>query len=129
MTICRKCGKEGEFYAGVASRCKECHKAAIKVSRTARLEEVRDYDKQRARLPNRVEQNLRISTEWRRKNEQGYKAQTAVGNALRDGRLKRQPCWVCGEKAVAHHPDYSAPLDVVWLCQAHHKQTHALIAH
>lgn len=44
------------------------------------------------------------------------------------GLLKKQPCWVCGEKAIAHHPDYDRPLDVVWLCQPHHKQTHALVA-
>jgi hypothetical protein len=44
-------------------------------------------------------------------------------------------CFKCGiektpahdEKPEAHHPDYSAPLDVVWLCSAHHKQAHALI--
>jgi len=32
----------------------------------------------------------------------------------------------CANKPEAHHPDYSAPLDVVWLCSAHHKQAHAL---
>ena len=55
------------------------------------------------------------------------KARIAVNNAVRDGRLMRQPCFICGEKAEAHHPDYSRPLDVVWLCDSHHKQTHALV--
>lgn len=66
--------------------------------------------------------------EWKKSNPERRAANVKVGNAVRDGRLRKQPCWVCGAKAVAHHPDYSRPLDVVWLCQPHHKQTHALVA-
>jgi hypothetical protein len=38
------------------------------------------------------------------------------------GRLVKQPCAVCGstEKVEKHHKDYLKPLDVVWLCRAHH---------
>jgi hypothetical protein len=33
---------------------------------------------------------------------------------------------ICGRGPVhAHHPDYSQPLDVVFLCQRHHSQLHA----
>lgn len=43
------------------------------------------------------------------------------------GYLIRQPCAHCGEaKTEKHHPDYSKPLFVVWLCRpchlAHHKR-------
>ena len=39
--------------------------------------------------------------------------------------MRRHPCWVCGaEKVVAHHADYSRPLDVVFLCLSHHRQLH-----
>jgi ribosomal protein L15E len=32
---------------------------------------------------------------------------------------------VCGaKKSVAHHEDYKKPLDVIWLCQEHHKAVH-----
>jgi hypothetical protein len=41
------------------------------------------------------------------------------------GRLIPQPCAVCGSnKAEKHHPDYSKPLLVVWLCYFHHQQLH-----
>lgn len=54
------------------------------------------------------------------------KAKAAVKRAVRKGILVRQPCWVCGDSKVhGHHPDYSAPLDVVWLCRAHHQQLHS----
>jgi hypothetical protein len=48
-----------------------------------------------------------------------------VASALNNGSLVRQPCEVCGRKyAVAHHDDYSKPLDVRWLCLSHHRQHH-----
>lgn len=64
---------------------------------------------------------------WTAKHPDRRKAAVTLNNAVRDGRLRQQPCHICGSKAVAHHPDYSRPLDVVWLCQPHHKQAHALV--
>lgn len=52
-------------------------------------------------------------------------AHKATGNAIRDGRIIRQPCEQCGSKQVqAHHDDYSRPLDVRWLCVTHHNEHH-----
>jgi hypothetical protein len=52
------------------------------------------------------------------------RAQRLVQTALRKGILERQPCEVCGEKADAHHDDYSEPLKVRWLCRRHHIREH-----
>ncbi len=39
-----------------------------------------------------------------------------------------EPCVVCGdEKSQRHHPDYSKPLEVVFLCDKHHKEEHKII--
>lgn len=54
-------------------------------------------------------------------------ARRAVKKALKDGVMNSQPCFICGEKAVAHHPDYSRQLDVVWLCPPHHRETHRIV--
>ena len=43
---------------------------------------------------------------------------------LKRGKIKRQGCAVCGEPAQMHHEDYSKPLDVMWLCKAHHQALH-----
>ncbi|RUU22662.1 hypothetical protein EN883_18610 [Mesorhizobium sp. M7A.F.Ca.AU.002.06.1.1] len=64
---------------------------------------------------------------WREENPVAYKAQTAVSNAVRDGRLFKQPCEFCGDDEVhAHHRDYTKPLEVVWLCPKCHHRLHAL---
>lgn len=53
------------------------------------------------------------------------KARSAVNHAVRDGRLLRLPCRLCGEeKTEGHHEDYSKPLDVVWLCKPDHHKVH-----
>jgi len=52
-------------------------------------------------------------------------ATAKVNHALRDNRLEKQPCFICGsDKVHGHHYDYSKPLDVIWLCPTHHMWMH-----
>ncbi len=52
-------------------------------------------------------------------------AGTMVALARQRGTLVQQPCEICGKpETVAHHDDYSKPLDVRWLCRAHHQEWH-----
>lgn len=53
------------------------------------------------------------------------RARLAVREALRDGRLVRGACEVCGSaNAQAHHDDYTKRLQVRWLCAFHHNRHH-----
>lgn len=66
------------------------------------------------------------SATWAERNPEKRKAQWAVNNAVRDGKLSKAPCEVCGEEEVdGHHDDYSKPLEVRWLCRVHHQAAHA----
>jgi hypothetical protein len=51
-----------------------------------------------------------------------YAARDAVRKAKRNGTLIPKPCESCGatDDIQAHHPDYSKPLDVQWLCRRCH---------
>lgn len=45
--------------------------------------------------------------------------------AVAKGKLLKEPCQECyNPKADAHHPDYSKPLEIVWLCRKHHLRLH-----
>ena len=66
--------------------------------------------------------------EWRQRNPEKVRAHWAVSNAIRYGKLQRQPCEVCGEtKSHAHHDDYNKPLDVKWLCHGCHWKRHGWV--
>jgi len=111
---------------GHLGKCKECTKRDAREVRAANLDYYRAYDKNRSTLPHRVELRDRIFAAWRMAHPDRRKAHNAVWAALRAGKIVKLPCWVCGAKAEAHHPDYSSPLDVVWLCRAHHMQAHSI---
>lgn len=56
---------------------------------------------------------------------QQYRARAIMSGAINRGELIRQPCERCGNpKSHGHHSDYSKPLDVIWLCAAHHNAEH-----
>lgn len=130
---CFKCGKTKsieEFYKhpqmadGRLGKCKTCTKKDVKQrykSPDGRRKVVA-YEKKRFQDPRRKQLVLNYQRK-RRKNSPGKaRARSAVNNAIRDGRLIRQPCKICGKKAQAHHPDYRRPLHVLWLCFRHHRE-------
>ena len=62
---------------------------------------------------------------WRTNNPLAYEAHKKLHWQITCGKIKKQPCEVCGEKNThAHHPDYSKPFEVMWLCPIHHKLEH-----
>ena len=68
--------------------------------------------------------------EWRRTHyltlEQKKKRNTRsyANTYLKRGKLFKQPCEVCGGNAQIHHPDYTKPLEIKWLCRRHHLDLH-----
>jgi len=138
---CKFCETEkngAEFYASNKGKCKECVKTAVKKNRSENAEYYKEFDRKRAMLPHRVkarkeyaqtekgkESHKRSKKKWLDKNTIKRAAHIMVGNYIRDGKLVKKPCEICGmEKVHAHHDDYARPLDVRWLCEIHHRQWH-----
>ena len=123
---CRKCGvrkSRNAFYAtplnrdGCMGKCKECHKAAMKKNRRTNPA-VQAAERQRAKLPHRRAKATIAAPRWREKNPQRYRAQNAINNAIRDGKLKRGACSCGAKKNVFGIPaDPKKPLQRVgWKC-------------
>lgn len=117
--------------SGFQSRCKECARAYQReYERTpdAREANRRRSMKRYAELRTTQEgrqKHAALTMKWKIANPEKYKAQYALGNNVSRGKIKRQPCEVCGNpKTHGHHDDYSKPLEVRWLCPKHHAETH-----
>lgn len=148
MKTCSKCEvrKSGsEFYAhpygadGLMSKCKECTKRDARENRKSKTEYYREYDRWRYQNHPQVrerhkrysqtdrgkESHKRSHQRWKERNASKRAAHVLTGNAIRDGKLEREPCEVCGATKVhAHHDDYAKPLEVRWLCPKHHQEWH-----
>lgn len=69
----------------------------------------------------------KYQAQYRDRWPEKHRAKQAVNNAIRDGRLVRpKHCQECGAtgKIHGHHPDYSKPLEVMWLCVQCHGLQH-----
>ncbi len=121
----KKCG------GGFTSRCRKCLNEQNRLCRIANYEartkqerahQAKPEVKERAKLlraKNKSKDADRLK-KMRAKYPEKYKARNALNNAIRDGKIIRKPCEICGAKAQAHHDDYSKQLDVRWFCQKHH---------
>ena len=134
--------KHSQMGDGRLNKCKDCTKSDVKEHRSQNIERVREYDRNRPNAAERNEKFKRYHKErmkddeyrldlnakkkvWNDNNVVRRAAHIITGNSIRDGRLIRKPCEVCGEiKVDAHHDDYERPLDVRWLCRTHHSEHH-----
>ena len=135
---CGRCGgvfPPDGFYSdkrrpnGLKSQCKTCHvEGSIRTrdadaARRRNREWMKSYscrpevlEKERTRSSGR-----RLSESWQ------HSARGELNAAVRRGKVVRpNKCSRCGVTAVphGHHEDYSAPLDVVWLCSGCHADLH-----
>ena len=131
MKQCFKCKVEkelSEFYKhkqmgdGHLNKCKECTKIDVDEHRSKNIEKIRAYDRERGHR-----QGYEYTKEYRERYPNKCRAHRLVSNAIKSKRLYKLPCEVCRttEKIHAHHDDYAKPLNVRWLCSAHHSQWHA----
>lgn len=147
IRLCKTCGIEkalddfpvykAKGTSGHRHQCRKCWNArwnVIVASHNSRYyhENTNGYrDRQKARtakmhLKSRKKHQDRNRT-YAKNHPEKIAAKVAVMIAVRSGKLTPLPCRVCGEKAQAHHDDYSLPLAVIWLCPLHHGERHRLL--
>lgn len=144
IRTCNICGitnATAEFYAGVTSRCKSCHRAKVKQNRQDKADYYKTYDAIRFQNDPKVRERhrryqatdkgkasmLQSRLKWLEANQDKRAAHVLLGNAVRDGRvMKPKSCQICaaGGRIDGHHDDYTKPLDVIWCCRKCHIEIH-----
>lgn len=141
----KRCGKCGALYnppkwqqVAFQWECPDCYakRRSRPVVRARRLRWQREYAARpeiKARNKAGRQGRERILAERERSLRRYYnerhtlkhQARRRCADAIKQGRLSRKPCSVCGnKKSHAHHHDYGRPFDVTWLCDVCHKKVH-----
>lgn len=88
-------------------------------------EKLRQYNREYNKLW-RKDYGYHNEYKWAKNNKTKVKVEQLLQDAVKKGIIKRKPCIICkNPKALAHHPNYSKPLEVIWLCPVHHKEIHS----
>jgi len=147
MINCRACGANKpteDYYKSNLKECKMCVRARVKAHREANLEKIQAYDRERGQTPERKQKNKDYQknmkenkpdlwrdmrkdacNKYRSNNKHKVNAVQKLERAVATGKIKKKPCIHCGDvNSEAHHPDYQKSLDVIWLCDLHHKEEH-----
>jgi hypothetical protein len=146
VKTCFKCGAAkpiAEFYThsqmgdGHLNKCKTCTKADV----AKRIEEKKQdpawMAAERARCRAKIakqrsetgikQPTYAVKEKWRKANRPKVRAELRARRAYSAGVLQKpSACQMCGQvkKLVMHHPDYSKPLAVWWLCTGCHGIVH-----
>jgi hypothetical protein len=140
MKSCYQCGRtlDLSFFGknkakedGLSHNCRDCMRA-YRVSRgrqkppgwVRKTQDMAEYRRAwKEAHPGYMSQKKR---EWLQANPDRRRFMDRYKYAVKTGKLVRWPCEVCGEQeSDGHHPDYSRPLVVVWLCKQHHREVHS----
>lgn len=145
---CTKCSaiKEIDLFPKGRNECKKCRSDFVLAHyhvhrneiRQSRKEYERSYDHARSQTPERRKYARNLYWENRDKILESRKGKTVqqkardplkdkckalFAYAVKTGRIKKNPCSICGEQKVeGHHFDYTKPYEVVWLCHRHHAE-------
>jgi len=149
MKLCKHCNQikpfdsfrpDARIKSGLSSWCKPCsnkrsNESKKKNPEKLKLRDRRKYEKKMRRL---YGDSYVVGSESNIKRRGGRKevlspeearirhnVRRVTRRAVANGKIAKMPCQVCGHHlSEIHHPDYSKPLDVIWLCPTHHREIH-----
>ena len=145
---CTKCCeiKEIDLFPKGRNECKKCRSNFVLVHYRLHRDEIcqsrkayeKEYDRKRNKDPERAEYARQLYWKNRDKileSRKGKivqqkprdplkeKCKALFAYAVKNGRIQKGCCSICGEQKVeGHHFDYSKPYEVVWLCHRHHAE-------
>jgi len=106
--------KKKKYYDNFCKRC-------------ARTKKTRNRDKEYQKRKRLINPKIKkIANDLYRKNNKiKIKAHKIIHKYIKQGIIKAEKCRDCDRLDThAHHPDYTKPLKIIWLCPIHHKLEH-----
>jgi hypothetical protein len=129
---CLRCGESSPLSVyGINRYCSVCQPAYDKERYAenkhkilAKHRETYKIDSLTPEFKARSNKNTKASYE---RNPEKQKCRAKARDAVNKGVIVKETCFLCGEENVQiHHPDYTQPLAIIWLCQLHHTQYHMM---
>lgn len=133
--------KDATMKSGYRARCKACVRIETARHRELNPERVRiigrrSRDKVRDQWATQRKRYIETHQDKVRTSRRNYylhgrnlakdRARQQLRDAIRAGTITRGPCEKCGTTpSQAHHPDFSKPFEVTWLCRPCHHAHHA----
>ena len=140
MKKCFKCNelkpltdyyKHQQMADGHLNKCKKCTKQDSHNRFLLKINDPEWAEKEKTRHKIKARRYRGLPDDYIRENltkeefQFRRKVKSIFSNAVRDKKIERHPCEVCGEiKAQGHHEDYAKPFEVSWLCVRHHQDRH-----
>ena len=137
MKVCKMCGKEKsliEYYKhpkttdGHLGKCKECAKIDTSSNYRNNIQHYHEYEAERRNNETRILDRRKSSKKYSSQNINKRRAQGELYRGVSRGVVTKQKicshCNAVSERPQAHHPDYSKPLEVMWLCGPCHRGLH-----
>jgi hypothetical protein len=118
------------YYLANREKILSSSKANFLANREERLTQMREYSQSSngaAKKQAYAKVRVAVTDAWRKRNPEKWKAHAALYYAVRSGKIvKSKVCDICDReiRTEAHHPDYSKPLEVMWLCRRCHIGEH-----
>jgi hypothetical protein len=128
MKTCFKCGAEKpreEFYNhpemkdGTLGKCKECARRDVREHRAANIDRYRERERRRIKSTEVLERQAMYLRQWRQLHRDRARAHVTANRACLSAPSACERCAKTG-RVEKHHPDYSQPLLVEWLCKPCH---------
>ena len=126
LVRCKECGKEFLIRQKDIDRGKGKYCSLSCSGRGGNIGRIRLQDQNSNWKGGISKNNYHYKLIQNERHPEKIRARELLALAVLRGDVKKLPCCVCGtDKDIqAHHPDYSKPLDVQWLCRKHHREIH-----
>ena len=103
------------------------HNISQRKYKAKKIDEIRIKDREFQKEKRLLRPYLKFeqNKKYRENNYEKIRAEWLLNSALRSGKIVKEKCRDCERiDTHGHHPDYSKPLKVIWLCPSHHKLEH-----